>query len=404
MTKNPQERHVDIIIVGGGMAGLVQALVLANEGAKVVCIDRADPAAQVDPAFDGRTVAVSNGSRRVLERAGIWQSIEGKGCPIRSIDIMEEGSTPLLQFDAAEVEEEAFGWIIQNRDIRLALFEAATRESNLTHAAPEKIVNIDINEDVAAITLDSGTVYKAALLIGADGRNSYVRDWLGIETRGRPYHQVALTCNFCHENPHDNIAIEDFRKGGPFAVLPMLDGDGGQHRSSLVWSAHGTSHPMAKLDEEALIRTLEEHLPERYGKVTAIDRRFFFPLSLTHARAYTAPRAALISDAAHAIHPIAGQGLNLGFRDVAVLADLIANAREAGEDIGGRGTLEKYARARRADNVSMIAATDSLNALFSNDILPLKLARRFGLRGVAKLPPAKKFFMRQAMGLGSQVN
>ena len=239
------------------------------------------------------------------------------------------------------------------------------------------------------------------LVVGADGRGSFVRDFLDIPTRRWDYGQRAVICNIIHENPHENRAIENFWPQGPFAILPMNDDEKGRHVSSLVFTEHGPkSRSLMQLDEEAFLNAVAAKFPAFYGEIDLASPRQCYPLSLIHASRYIGPRMALVADAAHGIHPVAGQGLNLGFRDIGELAGLIAQAAENGEDIGSPDVLETYQRRRRPDNVAMAAVTDALVRLFSNNLLPVRILRRAGLRAVSKLPPAKRFFMKNAMGAG----
>jgi len=269
----------------------------------------------------------------------------------------------------------------------------------VTHQAPSKVRDYSVDDDGVNVHLADDTILRAKLVIGADGRNSFTRDWMGINTRGWNYHQRAVVCIVHHENPHDNIAIEDFRGEGPFAVLPMMDNEDGNHRSSIVWTEHGSEKDSAvHWDDAAFDAALQERFPDFYGKVSCASRRFSYPLGLIHAHSYIGPRMALVGDAAHGIHPIAGQGLNLGLRDIAALAELIVQAKRDGKDVGSADLLETYQRQRRFDNMAMAAATDTLNKLFSNNITPLRILRKVGLRMVQNVAPARKFFMRQAMG------
>ncbi len=388
--------HFDVIIIGGGMAGLPLALCLAKTGKKVVCIDRDDPHKQATEKFDGRTVAISAGGSEIMTMAGVWEDILKDACPIKEIKISDNGSDSLLNFLSDEVNGDHFGHIIENRLVRRALFEAAKNQENLTHLAPQSVEKFETSSDQVEVSLSNGDILTANLLVGADGRFSWVRDQAEIRTRGWEYNQRALICIVAHEHPHNNIAIEDFRSAGPFAILPMIDDDKNNHRSSIVWTEHGVKRKSAKnLSDDEFQKTLQNLFPDFYGKVKRAGPLQSYPLGLIHAEKYTGQRLALISDAAHAIHPIAGQGLNIGLRDVKKLVELISHS----DDAGNEALLKEYERARKIDNTAMIFATDTLNRLFSNNITPIRMARRFGLKTVSKLPIAKKFFMKQAMGL-----
>ncbi len=388
----------DIVIIGGGMAGLSLACILSQNGLEVTCIDREDPAAMLKADFDGRTIAISAGSRTVLEDAGIWENIAKDGCAIRDIHISDSGSPVLLEFLSRDVDEDAFGWIFEARVLRRGLVQKAKKIKTLHYKAPASVKSMNVEDDHVYVTTDDGETIEASLLIGADGRRSFVREWAGIQTRQWSYRQQAIVCTVIHDNPHNNIAVEDFRAEGPFAILPMHDDDKGRHRSSVVWSEHDAKKSAMQWSDNTFNAALTSRFPERYGEVQLNGKRFSYPLGLVHAHAYISERTALVADAAHGIHPIAGQGLNLGYRDVACLSGLLIEAKENQQDCGSDQLLQHYQLLRRTDNMSMAAATDGLNALFSNPVTPFRLIRTLGLRAVQKFDPAKRFFMRQAMG------
>ena len=389
-------KSYDIIIIGGGLAGLPLALCLAKQEKQVLCIDRDDPKTQLKAEFDGRTIAISAGSARIMHEAGIWDELLKHACPINEIKIMDNGSHSLLDFLSEEVENQSFGHIIENNIVRSTLFKAVEEAKNLTHLAPASVQEFTQNKDHVDVVVEGQEPISAKLLVGADGRNSGVREEAGIRTRGWPYNQRAVICTVQHENPHQHVAVEDFRPEGPFAILPMTDGPNGEHRSSLVWTEHGPKRrSIMNYDDARFDAALNERFPDFYGEVKRLTPRQSFPLGLIHAERYTSKRVALVADAAHGIHPIAGQGLNIGLRDVQKLSKLAGKV----EDPGSPEILERYERSRRLDNMGMIFATDSLNKLFSNNIPPLRAARKLGLQAVSRLPIAKKFFMKQAMGL-----
>lgn len=396
--------HADVIIVGGGLSGLTLAGLLARGGVRVICLDRDPPATQLAETFDGRTTAISYGSRQILDEAGVWAMLEDEGdgaCAIECIQILDGLSHRVdLEFRSAEAEGRVFGWIVENKDFRKSLYRNALALKTLQHVAPAAVKTIAIGESNATATTESGDIYTASLIVGADGRNSAVRALAGIGTRGWSYGQQAVICTVTHEKPHRHIAVEHFRSEGPFAILPMTNDATGRHRSSVVWTveqARGASPLDWPVD--VFEAGLMARFPAWYGRVALAGRRFAYPLGLVHAYRYTAARTALVADAAHGIHPIAGQGLNLGMRDVAALARRVIAAVKDGADPGGADVLKAYERDRRMDNMAMAGATDLLNHLFSNDIGPIGMLRRTGLRGVARIPAAKRFFMGQAMGL-----
>ena len=385
----------DIIIVGGGLAGLSLTALLAEDGARVLCLDREPVEKQLSAAFDGRTTAVSWGSQKVLAAAGVWNAMAPRACPIDTIEILDGDSPVLLTFSKEEADGNVFGWIMENQFIRAKLLEKVLSLKSATHIAPAHVTDFTTDENAAAVHLSDGRTFKAKLIVGADGRQSFAREKMGIGARQWSYNQRAMTFIAAHENPHDNTAVEHFRSSGPFAILPMRDAADGSHRSSVVWTEHGPDKKSAiHFDDDTFNIALQSRFPERYGQVRLAGKRFSYPLGLIHAHDYIAPRMALVADAAHGIHPIAGQGLNLGFRDIAALAALARNTN----DPGAEKLLQQYQRQRRFDNMAMAGATDALTRLFSNDIAPVSIARKAGLRAVARLPFAKRFFMKQAMG------
>ena len=388
--------NYDVIIVGGGLAGLSLSCMLGNAGLKTAVIDAADPNKAM--SGDERTTAISYGSSKILEQAGIWNALENKGCPIRNIKILDGQSSVLLNFLSEEVENKAFGTILLNSDIRAELKRAVLENENVELIAPAHVSDFKLNDESVSVILSDSRELTANLAIGADGRNSFMRDWMGVETRQFSYNQRAIVCIAAHENPHENVAVEHFWAQGPFAILPMIDDENGKHRSSIVFTEHGPkSRSLMTLSREGFETALREKFPQSYGRVDMLGDRNAYSLGLVHARQYIAPRMALIADAAHGIHPIAGQGLNLGFRDVKEMANLVLHANENGQDIGNSELLETYQRRRRPDNMAMVAFTDGLVRLFSNNAPPLRFARRLGLKAVSKIPMAKRFFMKHAM-------
>ncbi|MBK6896287.1 MAG: UbiH/UbiF/VisC/COQ6 family ubiquinone biosynthesis hydroxylase [Alphaproteobacteria bacterium] len=388
----------DIVIVGGGLAGLSLSCLLGETtDLTIACLDRESVEHHLQN--DSRTTAISYGSGQILERAGIWKALEPLGCPIRDIRILDGDTPVLLQFLSGEMQGRSFGWIFANRDLRTVMLKKIATLKNVNHIAPEQVTGFEPDEDQVNIDLRSGKTLNARLLVGADGRGSFVREALDIPVRGWDYGQRAVICNIAHEFPHENRAIENFWPEGPFALLPMNDDPQGRHLSALVFTEHGPKRrSLMRLSDEDFRREVADKCPASYGRIELACPRQCYPLSLIHAARYIGPRTALVADAAHGIHPVAGQGLNLGFRDIGELGALIQQAAEPGQDIGAPELLETYQRRRRPDNTAMIAVTDALVRLFSNNLPPVRLLRRLGLKAVAKLPPAKRFFMANAMG------
>ncbi len=393
------KKKYDIIIVGGGLAGLTLASVLGTHKFSVLCIDREEIPKTLKTNFDGRTTAISFGSHNVMKEAGLWKALKPLACPINTIKILDGNSPVLMDFLSEEVGGNPFGHIVENRDLRAALYARIKELKNADHLAGAIVTGFAADENAAQVTLKSGEKFSANLVIGADGKNSALRKFLKITTHGWTYDQTAIVCCIEHENPHNNVAIEHFRKEGPFAVLPMLDDQRGNHRSALVWTVHGANaKSYLDMDADTFNIALAARFPSEYGLVKVSGERFSYPLSLQHAHKYTGTRLALIAEAAHAMHPIAGQGLNMGMRDIAALSDLLLNARDNDEDLGADELLTKFQRARHFDNSMMMGATDGLNKLFSNSLPFIGPLRRLGVALVDKCPPAKHFFMSQAMG------
>ena len=393
--------YTSILIVGGGLAGMTMAAILGRAGMGVTVIDGAPRKERAGAQFDGRTTAIAAGPRATLERAGIWPLLAERGAPILDIRIADGHAPVFLHFDHREVGDSPFGHILDNRDLRQAQFQVIDGLPNVRHLAPALMTGLTVEPDRATVTLKDGGQIHANLVIGADGRRSAVRQAAGIEAVSWSYGQKALVFPIAHALPHDGLALEHFKPGGPFAVLPLTDDEEGRHRSSVVWSERSAeADRLAGLDEPAFNRALQAALGDYLGQAALGGRRALYPLGAVHADSYHAERVALINEAAHGIHPIAGQGLNVGLRDVELLADLILDGARLGLDPGTH-RLAEYSRRRRADVLSMLAATDGLNRLFSTAAPPVRYARDAGLAVVGKVPPLKRFFMRRAMGLGS---
>ena len=383
---------MDITIIGAGMVGLSQAIALAANGVDVTVIDQEDPAKILTHQFDGRVSAIAWRSSKFLQKIGAWEGMLPYAGKILDIRVSEFGSNLFLHFDHEEIGSEPFGYIVENRYIREALFKRAAELPNLRLLAPAKILSIVdgpllIEQNNQQLTID----YQ--LLIGADGKNSAVRKHAGISEYRKSYKQMGLVATIEHEKPHLGLAHEHFMPVGPFAVLPMQG-----NRSSLVWTepndiAH-IYHQMSDADFLAQIKKRVEYL----GDIKLAGQRWIYLLELMHADSYVKGNIALIGDAAHTIHPIAGQGVNLGFRDAEALTEIIIGQLKLGLDPASTAALARYNNLRRLDNTLMITATDRLNILFSNKILPLKLARQLGLGAVNQIPPLKKLFMKYASG------
>lgn len=392
-----------VLIVGGGLAGLTLAGVLGEAGVDVVCIDRDPPVTQVKDSYDGRTTAVSFASHRVLQAAGAWKKMLPDCEPILDIRVADGASPSFLHFAAEETARgEAFGWIIENRLMRKALFENAQRlKKKIRHLAPAEAESFFSEPGCAGVVLKDGRRISAQLMIGADGRASGTRKWLGIGTKAWSYKQSAIVCNVAHAKDHENVAVEHFLPAGPFAVLPMTRGPKGEHRSSIVWTVEeGDIKSLLGLSAFDFDAHLQDLFGEHLGRVRHVSKPMAYPLTLLHADTYIGARTALMAEAAHVIHPIAGQGLNVSMRDIAVLAELIVDQLALGLDIGSATMLAKYESLRRVDTLLMAGFTDLLNRLFSNNLKSVAAIRDLGLGIVEGIPVLKAFFALQAMGLG----
>ncbi len=406
---------VEVAVVGAGPVGGTLALRLAEAGIATAIIDRAPLPPMEHPAFDGRAYAIAAGSRRLLEEAGLWRRLPDPPGAISAIRISDgkvgRPASPLfLHFDSAEIGRDAgdgaaFGWMVEARSLRRAL-NAALAEGPLPgrplHVFAPAEATISRGESGAEIVLAEGTRISCRLVIAAEGRESPLRRAARIPVTRFPYRQSGLVAAIAHEYPHHETALEHFLPAGPFAQLPMAANEAAEHVSAVVWTERPAlaAHLMT-LDDAAFGAEIARRLGDHLGALRPIGRRWLYPLSALYAHRYFDQRLVLVGDAAHGIHPIAGQGLNLGFRDAITLADLIIAAAARGEDPGDPALLLRYQRARRGANLLMLAATDALDRLFSNDIPPLRLARDLGIAMVHRLPPLKRFFMRQAMGGGS---
>ncbi len=392
--------ETEVLILGGGMVGMTLANALAGAGVATIVVDSAPEDAQLDTAYDGRASAIAHGSAQVFRGIGLWPYLDAAAGPIIDIRVADGTvaggpSTLFLHYDHRAVGDQPFGYMIENRVIRRALFEQAAALPALERIAPARVATLARDIGGAEAELEDGRRIRCRLAVGAEGRNSPSRGDAGIAVTRLPYDQTAIVCTVRHARDHRGVAVEYFLPSGPFAMLPMTG-----KRMNIVWTERPdlAARYMA-LDDAAFLVELGRRFGDWLGAIELVGPRFTYPLSLQHAVRYTDRRLALVGDAAHAIHPIAGQGLNLGLRDVAALAEAVIDTRRLGLDIGGADVLRRYERWRRFDSVLLTTVTDVLNRLFSNDFPPLRLARDLGLAAVDHLPPLKRFFMRHAMGV-----
>lgn len=391
----------DVVIAGGGMVGLTLGLALAKAGVETAVVDGFDPARVVDARFDGRVSSFAPASRRMLQALGLWRHLETVAQPVMDIvvgdgSVRDGASVALLHFDPSEIGGGALAHMIENRHFRMALQREIEGLTALTLIAPQRVVSARPARGSVEIVLGDARVLQASLCVAADGRDSPLREAHGIKTIGWAYEQTGIVATIAHERPHLGTAHELFLPSGPFAILPMTG-----NRSSIVWTERSAQAPaFLALDDAAFVAEVAQRFGDQWGAISLDGPRWSYALSMHLALTYVAPRFALAGDAAHGVHPIAGQGLNLGLRDAAALTETVVEARRLGLDVGSEAVLSRYQSWRRFDNALFTASFDALNRLFSNDIAPIAAARRFGLDMVDSIAPLKRFFMRQAAGDG----
>ncbi len=399
-----QAIKTSVIIAGGGMVGLTLGLALAKAGIETVVVDGLDPAVTRQAGFDGRVSSFASSSCKMLEALGLWERVKDVAQPIFDIivgdgTVREGASAALLHFDHRETSGSPLAHMIENRHFRMALEQEAEGVAALLLMAPAQVSGIEVLPYRVIATLGDGRQVEAELCVAADGRLSPLREAMGIKSNGRDYAQTGIVSTIAHERPHNGTALELFLPSGPFAILPMKG-----NRSSIVWTERKDQAPsFLKLDDARFLSEVTQRFGDQFGALSLAGPRWSYPLSMHLAARYVASRFALAGDAAHGVHPIAGQGLNLGLRDAAALAEVVVDAKRLGLDIGSVSVLERYEKWRRFDNALFATAMDVMNGLFSNDYAPLKFARRAGLDIVDGLRPLKGFFMRQASGEGGQV-
>jgi 2-octaprenyl-6-methoxyphenol hydroxylase len=390
-------QKTDIIVCGGGMVGLTLGLAAAQGGLCVTVVDALVPEAVLAASFDGRVSALAYASVRMLTALGVWRHLESQAQPIHEILVTDgkpgQPASPFsLHFDAGEIGAPTLGHIAENRHIRRALYAAMPAGFRLI--APASVTRLESTPGGIIAHLGNGESIKAALAVAADGRDSKLRTEMGIGVIGWSYPQTGIVATVAHERPHNGVAYEHFLPSGPFAILPMTE-----NRSSLVWTEDRNKAPaMLALDEDGFNKEVARRFGAHLGKTRVVGGRWSYPLSFHLARDFVRPRFALAGDCAHGIHPIAGQGLNLGLKDAAALAETLLDAARLGRDIGALDTIKRYERWRRFDSLALAASTDALNRLFSNDIAPLRHLRDLGLGIVDAIGPARRFFMRHAGG------
>lgn len=400
----PRPARSDVLIIGGGLVGITLGIALARHGLDVVAVDTARIEATLAPSFDGRASAIASASARMLQAIGVWPGLADAAQPIWEIRVTDGDSPLFLHFDGTGTPDEPLGYMFENRRLRFALYKTAATLPNLRLIAPQQVTSVVKDAGGATVTLGDGSVWRVPLVVAADGRRSMWRAQEGIRTAHWSYRQSAVITTVAHALPHGDIAHERFLPAGPFAILPLGDDAEGRHRSSIVWTVALDDGPaIMQLNDTAFRTEIADRFGDFLGDISLIAPRWSYPLTFHHAERYITPRFALIGDAAHGMHPIAGQGLNVGLRDVAAMAEVLVEASRLGLDLGSEVVLERYQRWRRTDTAVILAVTDGLNRLFSNRLPGLAPARRLGLAAVHRLPPLKRFFMTHARGAVGQL-
>ncbi len=402
MTRGTDRHDVDILIVGGGMVGASLACALGGQSLRIAVVEPVPFAAPGQPSYDDRSVALAWGARRVFEAMGVWDRLAAAVTPITEIHVSDRGHFGATRMQAATIGFDALGYVVENRDLGRLFAGLLPDLPNVDMLCPARLQSLEVEQDRVLARLDCAgkpRELSARVLIGADGGQSAVRRLGGIGAQTVDYGQSAVIANITPEQPHANRAWERFTADGPLALLPMSD-----NRCSLVWTTpRSRSDGILALPDAEFLDALQRRFGNRLGRLERTGVRAAYPLIRVSAARYAGSRLALIGNAAHTLHPVAGQGFNLGLRDVAALAEIITDAHRAGEDIGGPDALARYQRWRAVDQRRVLTLTDGLVRIFSNDFLPLTLARNAGMVALDLLPPLKRVMMRQTMGLAGRL-
>jgi 2-octaprenyl-6-methoxyphenol hydroxylase len=393
--------RADVIIFGGGLIGPALAAALDSSGVSAIVVDPADPTPRLEAAFDGRTSAVSSSSRRMLETIGVADHLAMPGCPIWRIAVADGLKPGGLHFDSDD--DEPLGFMHENRHLRAALQKRAEEGKNIWLLWNSRVTDVERGDHGVVVALEDGRKLSAPLLVAADGRNSPTRDAAGIAVARWKYDHPAIVSVLRHERPHEHVAYEIFYPTGPFALLPMNDDSGG-HRSAIVWSVpQEDAAGWLSLSDADFAAEAQAAMGGFLGNVDMLAPRSSYPLGFHHAARITAQRLALVGDAAHAIHPIAGQGLNLGFRDVAALAQVLVEGTRLGLDLGDAQLLDRYQRWRSLDSLSVAFATDTLTRIYGVPGAAASAIRRFGMGLVGRISPLRDRLMSEARGTSGEL-
>ena len=403
-TRQLDTNHIDydVVIVGGGLIGASLACALADQPLKIAVIEAVPFGSSSQPSFDDRSIALSLGSKRIFDAIDIWADVKNQATAIRHIHVSDRGRFGMTRLDCEDQGVEALGYVVVSRELGVAFAKRLPSLSNVELICPAQLKSVEIKQEKALLTIEHQQQLKnisARLIVAADGRESLVRQSLGIKTTDWDYQQTAVIANIKTQKPHNNIAYERFTHSGPIAVLPLID-----DRSAIVWTCENEQvEAIMGLDDDAFLNAFQKKFGYRLGRLLKAGARHAYPLRLVHSKEQVRHRLALIGNAAHSLHPIAGQGFNLGLRDVATLAEILQNACATNCDIGQIQVLQDYADWRKRDHTRVVAFTDGLVRLFSNDFLPLSIPRNLGLLATDLVPPVKRLITKQAMGLSGKL-
>jgi len=402
-TKNPP---YDLVIIGGGMVGASLACALGKQALRIAIVEAVPLQAESQPSYDDRAIALSFGTHKIFHAVGVWEHLAPQATPIKHIHVSEQGAFGVTRLHHSDEGVQALGYVAAARDIGQALIRQLHSLNNVDLISPAQLSGLHIEEGGATITINQDQqdlTLHCKLLVAADGGQSTTRQLLGISATKTDYRQSAIIANVSTQLPHNHVAFERFTPSGPLAVLPMnMNGD--EQRCSIVWTQRSEqAKTILELHDPSFLSQLQQSFGNRLGRFLKVGKRSLYPLYLMHVQEQVRPRVALIGNAAHTLHPIAGQGFNLGLRDVAALAEVIVNAHHSGADIGELTVLQRYAQWRNTDHKRIIGFTDTLVRVFSNHFRPLQTARTTGLWALDSLPPAKHLLAKHTMGLAGRL-
>ena len=390
-------QETELLIIGGGLVGASLAVALGQAGLDVTVVDACPLSVDQQPNYDERSIALAQGSQCILSALGLWQSLQDEVCPIHTIHVSDRGHFGFTRLHREQQGVPALGYVATARLLGKTLLDQLDRLPNVQTLAPAQLIDFQVLADgVSTRLMQQQQILecKARLLVAADGAQSSVRDQLGIHSKRRDYGQTAVIANVSSERDHGNVAYERFTDTGPMALLPMS-----RQRCALVWTVRSDqSDDIMGLDDAQFLSRLQERFGYRLGRFVKVGQRHAYPLQLLQAREFIRPRMALIGNAVHTLHPVAGQGFNLGLRDVAALAEVVTDARRKGQDIGDNSVLARYADWRQTDQRRAVAFTDTMVRLFGQSLPPVAWLRDAGMLALDICPPAKRWFGRLTMG------